>query len=68
MFNAPLLFIYLLYLLFLIGFFVFSAFGLYHLEEYGYVGDYSRTMSIIYVAVAGSIMLATFALLVATFF
>ncbi len=47
------------YIVFLIGFFVFSAFALYHLEEYGYVGDFSRTMIYGYILVAAVIMLVT---------
>jgi len=51
--------IYLIYLIFLIGFIVFSGVALYHLSEYGYVGDFSRTMMVAYLAIAATIMLMT---------
>ena len=51
--------IYLVYLLFLVGFIVFSGVALFHLSEYGYVGDFCRSMIVIYLASAATIMLAT---------
>jgi hypothetical protein len=57
---SPLLILtYLGYLIFLVGFLVFSGFGLYHLEEYGYQGDFCRPMVVIYASVTAAIMLAT---------
>lgn len=66
MFAISLLAVYLLYLIFLVGFFVFSAFGLYHLQEYGYVGDFSKKMIYLYVGIAAAIMLVTVAFLLLT--
>lgn len=62
--TAILLTIYILYLIYLIGFFIFSAFGLYHLEEYGYVGDFCRPMTYIYVGITALIMLLTLVVLI----
>lgn len=57
---SPLLIVlYLGYLIFLVGFLVFSGFGLYHLEEYGYQGDFCRSMIVVYVSLATVIMLVT---------
>lgn len=47
------------YLIFLVGFLVFSGIALFHLSEYGYIGDFSRTMMIIYSTIAGIIMVAS---------
>lgn len=49
----------LLYLVFIVGFFVFSGVALFHLSEYGYVGDFSRSMTRLYIAIAALIMLLT---------
>ncbi len=57
--TASLILIDTVYLVFLIGFLVFSGVALFHLSEYGYVGDFCRTMIVIYAAVAASLMLAT---------
>lgn len=57
--TASLILIDTVYLIFLIGFLVFSGVALFHLSEYGYVGDFCRSMISIYSAVAGAIMLAT---------
>ena len=62
--SLPLILIYGLYLIFLIGFFIFSAFSLFHLEEYGYKNDFSRPMVYIYTAIAGVIMLISLVLLI----
>ena len=51
--------IYLIFFIFLLGFLVFSGVALFHLSEYGYVGDFSRSMMVIYMAVAALIMLGT---------
>ena len=51
--------IYFIYFLFLVGFIVFSAVALFHLSEYGYVGDFSRSIIVIYLAAAAIIMLLT---------
>lgn len=64
MVTGPLLLVYALYLVFLVGFLLFSAFGLFHLEEYGYDGDLCRPMIYLYVALAATIMLVTFVSLV----
>lgn len=61
--TITLIVIYSFYLLFLLGFLVFSGVALFHLSEYGYVGDFSRSMIIIYLTIAAVIMLATTAMM-----
>ena len=64
MITIPLILVYSFYMLFLIGFFIFSAFSLFHLEEYGYEADFTRPMVYIYTTIAGIIMLTTLVLLI----
>ncbi len=50
----------ILYLIILIGFLIYSAFGLYNLYQYGYIGDLSRKVAAVYVASAIIVIVLTF--------
>lgn len=49
----------LIYLVFLIGFAIFSAFGVYHLWQFGYVGDFTRPIAIGYIVAAAAVIFLT---------
>lgn len=49
-----------LYLIILIGFLIYSAFGLYNLYQYGYIGDLSRKVAAVYVISAIIVIVLTF--------
>jgi uncharacterized membrane protein len=53
------IFLLICYFVFLVGFIVFSASGLYHLWRFGYVGDLTKPVMVVYIIVAVSIIIAT---------
>lgn len=53
-----------IYAIFLVGFSLFSFFALYQLFHFGYVGDASRRMMILYITIALAIILGSILALV----
>lgn len=51
------------YLLFLVAFGIFSYFGIYHLWRFGFVGDATRSMIVIYLVAVGIIIITSFVLI-----
>jgi len=49
----------IIYFIFLLAFAIFSAFAIYHLWQFGYIGDWCRPVAIIYGVVAGAIVFIT---------
>jgi len=49
----------IIYFIFLFAFAIFSAFAVYHLFQFGYVGDLCRPVAIGYLVAAGAIILFT---------
>jgi len=52
------------YLIIVFLFVVYSAIAIYHLMRYGYSGDLSKLISVLYLIVAGAIILVTFLILI----
>ncbi|MCL5795613.1 MAG: hypothetical protein M1338_04655 [Patescibacteria group bacterium] len=50
----------ILYLLILVSFLIYSAFGLYNLYQYGYIGDLSRKVGAVYIISAIIVIVLTF--------
>ncbi len=46
------LFILIVYIIFLLGFIVYSSVGIYHLLRFGYVGDLTKPVIVIYSTIA----------------
>lgn len=51
------------FIIFLIVFVAYSKFALYHLQEFGYVGDMTKTVRVMYVLTASFIMIISVVLL-----
>ena len=51
------------YLAFLVIFFVFSLAAFYHCREYGYAGDATKVMMVVYTIISLVIIITTFYLL-----
>lgn len=64
--NVWLVLAYILYVIFLSAFVVYSLVGIYHLKNYGYVGDACVKVSVAYSAISSAIILATVVLLIIT--
>ena len=58
------LYVLAFYLLFLIVFGIFSYLALYHLYEYGYIGDATKKVMFIYIFVSLAIILTTIVLVI----
>lgn len=54
------------FILYIIFYIIYSYFILYHLQEFGYVGDASRPMSIVYITLSLTIIVGSVILLVIT--
>lgn len=52
------------YSVFIIAFLVFSVAGIYHLNRYGYAGDLSKPMIVLYSIVSLSIIAVSFVLII----
>ena len=48
-----------IYFIFVLAFAIFSAFGIYHLWQFGYAGDLCRPAAISYLTVSGAVILFT---------
>ena len=57
------IYLIIVYIIFLIAFGIYSFFMLYHLNEYGYEGDATRPVMIIYIISALTIIFVSFLLL-----
>ncbi len=57
------IYLVLVYLLFLVAFGVFSYFAIYHLWRFGFVGDATRTMIVVYLVAVGGIVITSFVLI-----
>ncbi len=53
----------LIYIVYLIGFALFSIAGLYHLWRFGYVGDLTKPVMVVYVIIASLIIVASIVLI-----
>lgn len=63
------LYLLILYIIFILGFIVYSAVGIYHLWRFGYVGDLTKPVIIIYSIVASTlIVLSLISILTRTLF
>jgi len=49
----------IIYFIFVLAFFIFSLFGVYHLWQFGYAGDLSKPVAIIYIIIAAVIIFFT---------
>lgn len=54
------IYLLLLYILFIIGYIIYSAIAIYHLKRFGYVGDLTKPVMIIYSVVSASIIILSF--------
>lgn len=52
-----------LYFIFLLGFIVYSVAGVYHLWRFGYVGDLTKPIIILYVSIAALIIIVSLILI-----
>lgn len=53
----------LFYLIFILGFVIYSAAGIYHLWRFGYSGDLSKVIIVIYVLTTAAIIVISLLLL-----
>jgi len=58
------LLVILAYIFFLIAFILYSYWGINHIHTYGYVGDATHTMKIIYIVISSIIILVTVVFLI----
>lgn len=58
------LLVILAYIFFLIAFVLYSYWGINHISTYGYIGDSTHTMKIIYIVVSSIVILTTVVLLI----
>jgi len=54
---------FIAYLIFVVAFAVFSAIGFYHLSRYGYSGDLSKIIIVVYSLISLAVIVLTFILL-----
>lgn len=57
----------ILYLIFLFAFAIFSAFALYHLWQFGFLGDLCKPVAIVYLTCSGVIIFFSFVLILGLF-
>jgi len=52
------------YLIFLIAFSIYSYFALYHLQEYGNIGDASKIVLVSYIFLSAAVVIITFVIFI----
>lgn len=53
------LFLLIFYIVFLLGYIIFSGIAVYHLNRFGYVGDLTRPIIVIYLLLSVAIIIAS---------
>lgn len=57
------LYFLILYIIFIVIFLIYSAMGIYHLWRFGYVGDFTKPVIIIYSVLAAAIIIFSLVLI-----